>query len=122
MSDCSKSSRTGSDHSITITLEDETLSVDQAELDNVCVNDTVSWTCEDYPWAVQFIGEGGPGGFGRKTPPLSPLHLSGGAGESGSVTVQTNAEMHKVWDYVVAVSDGTSIYTLDPEIVIGSRP
>jgi hypothetical protein len=122
MSKCSDGTRTGKDHQITITLSDGKVTVSQSEVDDVCVNDTITWTCEANAWAVQFVGEGKPKDFQRDTPPIVPLHVAAGAGESASVTVQKNAAMHKVWDYVVAVWDGSAIQTLDPEIVIGGRP
>lgn len=122
MSDCSDKGRTGIDHPITISLSDGNVTVDPDALGDVCINDTITWVCADFAWAVQFIGEGKPKDSKRATPPLDKLHVAGGPGVSGSVTVQTNAAMDKHWDYVVAVWDGSALHTLDPEIVIGGRP
>jgi hypothetical protein len=120
-SNCTDPGRTGSDHAITITLGDDgELSV-SSDSESVCINDTLSFSCATYPWAVQFIGMGKPKSSKRQSAPVAPFDVAGQAGESESITVTTKAVGGKTWDYVVAVFANGRIYTLDPEIVIGPR-
>lgn len=122
MGNCTEPSRSGTNYGITIGLDaNNAVTVSNPDQTGVCVNDTLTFSCADYPWAVQFIGLGKPKSPERKTPPLSPLAVSGAAGKSGVITVQKNASTGKQWDYVVAVYANGQIYTLDPDIVIGDR-
>lgn len=119
---CTDPTRTGTNFPLTISLGDNgAVSVSTEDQTGVCVNDTLTFTCADHPWAVQFIGEGKPKSPSRQNAPLYPLAVAGAAGESGVITVQTDASTGKQWDYVVAVYANDRIYTVDPDIVIGDR-
>jgi hypothetical protein len=120
MSKCTDSNREGQDHTVTITYENGVVSVSNADL-SVCVNDTITFSCKDYPWAVQFVGMGKPKSKGRQQPPVQPLQVAGGAAGESVVTVQKGASSGKTWDYVVAVYANGDIVTVDPDIVIGAR-
>lgn len=72
--------------------------------------------------AVQFVREGSPNSGNRADPPFNPGRIYGRQMGHTNVTVTGQANANDRWDYVVAVvgSDG-NIYTVDPDIVIGTR-
>lgn len=120
MSKCTDPNRAGQNHELAITYANGVVSVSDPDL-SVCVNDTVTFTCASYPWAVQFVGMGKPKSTNRQDAPVAPLQVAGAAEGSSSITVQKGASSGKTWDYVVAVYVDGGIVTVDPDIVIGAR-
>jgi hypothetical protein len=109
---------------IAITLTNGRIAV-SPDAPTVYPGDTLSFTCAQ-PFSIQFIALGNPKNPNREQPPVSPTAVQGVKAEnsqtfSASIAVASDAHKNRYWDYVVAVYDGSSIVTLDPDIVIGQR-
>lgn len=106
------------DGEITIIDADSSQPADDLEVDR---GDTLAFKCEDHGWGIQFIGEGVPDNSNRELAQVHPRSVKGKAGESGTITVDSNAGRGKRWDYVAAVSHDDKVYTRDPDIKIKER-